>query len=236
MKVNHTQVLPSSWKQSCRLTEHKKRNIVCIRQWSQETSFQRHLTDSQQLPGLSGRVRKDAGTRAMFHWCKTSRNHFKGLLWTYYTHAQADIVQYTQVLFELQNKIQKIMFKTCLLNTWVLSPRLGSYLNIDSPLQEKGGTIWWLFTGSEPSFAECLTAAATGRSNLSTLYLSALWSGDLIGFDLPWIPFQLGQTLHFKLKLLLWDRSEELVRYVCVCTHVHACACMHSCVCVIRGG
>lgn len=36
---------------------------------------------------------------------------------------------------------------------------------------------------------------------ISTLYLSALWSGDLIGFDLPWIPFQLGQTPHFKLKL-----------------------------------
>ena len=50
------------------------------------------------------------------------------------------------------------------------------------------------------SLAEGLTAAATGKSNLSTLYLSALWSGDLIGFDLPWIPFQLGQTLHFKLK------------------------------------
>lgn len=32
---------------------------------------------------------------------------------------------------------------------------------------------------------------------------SALWSGDLIGFDLPRIPFQLGQTLHFKLKLEL---------------------------------
>lgn len=43
-------------------------------------------------------------------------------------------------------------------------------------------------------------AAAAGRSNLSTLYLSAFWSGDLIGFDRPWIPFQSGQTLHFKLK------------------------------------
>lgn len=49
---------------------------------------------------------------------------------------------------------------------------------------EKGGNIRWRFPGSEPSLAEGLPAAATGRSNLSTLYLSALWSGDLIGFDL----------------------------------------------------
>lgn len=73
-------------------------------------------------------------------------------------------------------------------------------LDVETGLREEGGTLL-AFPGSEPSLAACFTAAATGRSNLSTLYLSALWSGDLIGFDLPWIPFQLGQTLHFKLKL-----------------------------------
>lgn len=90
------------------------------------------------------------------------------------------------------------MLNTRLLNTQTLLFREESGWRIPG---EERGTVCCPVPGSEPCFTEYLTAAAPGRSHLSTLYLSALWSGDLIGFDLPWIPFQLGQTPHFKLKL-----------------------------------
>lgn len=53
----------------------------------------------------------------------------------------------------------------------------------------------------------------------------------------PWIPFQSGQTPHFKLKLGLWETgAEELLLLVVVrgCVRVCVCACMHMCVSCVR--
>lgn len=114
---------------------------------------------------------------------------------------QAGMTWYTQVLLALENKIQGNMLKHTLVKHLPPPPLAWERMrHIGTSPWVQGGHFCWTVAGSEPGLAVCLPAAATGRSNLSTLHLSALWSGDLIGFDRPWIPFQLGQTLHFKLK------------------------------------
>lgn len=76
----------------------------------------------------------------------------------------------TQVLMELENKIEGSMLNTYLLNTHA-SLDQERMLHVEASPWEKGGNIFGAFPGSESRPAECLTAAATGRSNLSTLYL-----------------------------------------------------------------
>lgn len=159
------------------------------------------LCSSQVYLGGKG---QDARTCAIWTWCITSRNpFFNRLLWTYYLAGWHNLAQAGSIWIRKENTrnyVQHLLFKH-------LSPLdRERMLHVETNPWEKGGNICRSSPGSEPSLAQCCTAATTGRSNLSTLYLSALWSGDLIGFDLPWIPFQLGQTLRFKLKPGLWDR------------------------------